>query len=133
MKHPHCLAPARLREERDQRIEPASYARLFPELPPFEAEEAFLFALGRAGGACDCSDDEDDDSSLGPEAAGWPFFGQFVAHDITADRSVLMAGAGGDPSRLHNARSPQLNLECLYGDGPVGHPYLFRRDDPAKL
>jgi hypothetical protein len=26
-----------------------------------------------------------------------------------------------------------LNLECLYGDGPVGHPFLFRRDDPAKL
>jgi hypothetical protein len=27
----------------------------------------------------------------------------------------------------------QLNLECLYGDGPVGHPYLFQRNDPAKL
>jgi len=26
-----------------------------------------------------------------------------------------------------------LNLECLYGDGPVGHPYLFQRNDPAKL
>ena len=26
-----------------------------------------------------------------------------------------------------------MNLECLYGDGPVGHPYFFRREDPAKL
>lgn len=34
---------------------------------------------------------------------------------------------------MRNARSPRLNLEGLYGDGPVGHPFLYRRDDPAKL
>ena len=133
MKHPHCLAPARLRARTDARIGPTSYGRLFPELPAFEADETFLFALGRAGGLCDCGDAIDDEASLGSEAAGWPFFGQFVAHDITADRSALMTGAGADATHLRNARSPQLNLECLYGDGPVGHPYLFRRDDPAKL
>jgi hypothetical protein len=102
-------------------------------LPAFDADEAFLFALGRAGGLCDCKDSTEDEASLGSDAAGWPIFGQFVAHDITADRSILKTGAGGDTSHLRNARSPQLNLECLYGDGPVGHPYLFRRDDPAKL
>jgi hypothetical protein len=106
---------------------------LFPDLPGFDADEAFLFALGRAGGICDCNDAEDSPGSLGTEAAGWPFFGQFIAHDITADRSLLRPGAGVDPAILRNARSPQLNLECLYGDGPVGHPFLFRRDDPAKL
>jgi hypothetical protein len=90
-----------------------------------------LYALGRAGGLCDCGTSEDDAASLGSEAAGWPFFGQFIAHDITADRSALRAHL--DPSQLRNARSPQLNLECLYGDGPAGHPYLFQRNDPAKL
>jgi len=90
-----------------------------------------LYALGRAGGLCDCGDEDDGEASLGTEAAGWPFFGQFVAHDITADRSALQSHV--DPARLRNARSPQLNLECLYGDGPVGHPYLFQRNDPAKL
>jgi hypothetical protein len=104
---------------------------MFPDLPAFSADEAFLYALGRAGGLCDCGDQEDDAASLGSEAAGWPFFGQYVAHDITADRSRLQSHV--DPSRLRNARSPQLNLECLYGDGPVGHPYLFQREDPAKL
>ena len=107
------------------------YGRLFPELPSFSAEQEFLFALGRAGGLCDCGDDADEPSSLASVAAGWPFFGQFVAHDITADRSAPQAHA--DLSHLRNARSPQLNLEGLYGDGPVGHPFLFRRDDPAKL
>jgi hypothetical protein len=55
------------------------------------ADESFLFALGRSGGLCDCGEDADDEASLGSEAAGWPFFGQFVAHDITADRSALQA------------------------------------------
>jgi hypothetical protein len=100
-------------------------------LPALPTDESFLFALGRAGGLCDCGTGEDDAPSLGTVAAGWPFFGQFIAHDITADRSALRADV--DASRLKNARSPQLNLECLYGDGPVGHPFLFQRNDPAKL
>jgi hypothetical protein len=104
---------------------------MFPELPTLEADEAFLHALGRAGGLCDCGDVMDTPGSLGEEAAGWPIFGQFVAHDITADRSALQSHA--DPQALRNARAPQLNLECLYGDGPVGHPFLFERDDPAKF
>jgi len=131
MEHTHCLAPSRARRTSAAGVAPTAYARLFPELPSFTAEESFLRTLGRAGGLCDCGDASDDESSLGSEAAGWPFFGQFVAHDITADRSALRSHV--DPSRLRNARSPQLNLECLYGDGPVGHPYLFQRDDPAKL
>jgi heme peroxidase len=107
------------------------YGRLFPDLPSFSAEQEMLFALGRAGGLCDCGDEADEPGSLASVAAGWPFFGQFVAHDITADRSAPQAHA--DLSQLRNARSPRLNLEGLYGDGPIGHPFLFQRDDPAKL
>jgi len=104
---------------------------MFPELPSFQADEQFLHALGRAGGLCDCGDVDDSPDSLADSAAGWPIFGQFVAHDITADRSILRSHA--DTAELHNARSPQLNLECLYGDGPTGHPFLYQRDDPAKF
>jgi hypothetical protein len=104
---------------------------MFPDLPSFQADEQFLHALGRAGGLCDCGDVEDFYDSLGNTAAGWPIFGQFVAHDITADRSTLRSHA--DTTELHNARSPKLNLENLYGDGPTGHPFLYQRDDPAKF
>jgi len=104
---------------------------MFPELPSFETDEQFLHALGRAGGVCDCGDIDDSPDSLGDTAAGWPIFGQFVAHDITADRSTLRSHA--NTAELHNARSPQLNLECLYGDGPTGHPFLYQRDDSAKF
>jgi len=130
VEHLHCLSRTRARPI-DGAIAPTAYARLFPDLLPFTADESFLHALGRAGGICDCGDAEDEEASLGSEAAGWPFFGQFIAHDITADRSAPVPHV--DPTRLRNARSPQLNLECLYGDGPVGHPFLFQRNDSAKL
>jgi len=127
----HCLSPARARVTIDAALGPTSYARMFPKLPSFQADEQFLLMLGRAGGVCDRGDIDDSPDSLADTAAGWPIFGQFVAHDITADRSILRSHA--NTAELHNARSPQLNLECLYGDGPTGHPFLYQRDDPAKF
>ena len=127
----HCPSPARARVAIDAPLGPATYARMFPELPSFRADEQFLHALGRAGGICDCRDIDDSPEALGDSAAGWPIFGQFVAHDITADRSILRTHA--NTAELRNARSPQLNLESLYGDGPTGHPFLYQRDDPAKF
>ena len=130
MSHTHCLAPSRTAKS-GASLTGTQYGRLFPDLPPFAADDAFLYALGRSGGLCDCGSGPDEESSLGSEAAGWPFFGQFIAHDITADRSGLRHHV--DPTRLTNARSPKLNLESLYGDGPSGHPFLFQRADGAKL
>jgi hypothetical protein len=127
----HCLAPSRVRSTRHAVTGPTRYARLFPELPALNADERMLQAIGGAGGLCDCTDVDDTSESLGEDAAGWPIFGQFIAHDITADRSALQSHV--DPTRLQNARTPRLDLDCLYGDGPIGQPFLFQRDDPAKF
>lgn len=127
----HCLARLAVRAPIDEPSLPVHYARMFPSLPAFRAEEQFLRALGRVGGVCDCEATEDVPESLAETAAGWPIFGQFVAHDITADRSPLRSNT--NTSGVINARFPKLNLECLYGDGPTGHPYLFQRNDPAKF
>ncbi len=141
MTCPHpCLgasrdqAPAAITEpvrSADTPPQPQAYARLFPELPALEVDETLLHALGPRGGACDgvppAQEGEDDASG----AAGWPFFGQFVAHDITADRSGLVHHA--DVASLRNARRQKINLEFLYGAGPVGDPFLFDVEDPAKL
>src|SRR5215469_1755493 len=118
----HCLSPARARRPVDAPIGANSYGRLFPDLPSFDADEAFLYAIGRTGGVCDCGDTADTPGSLSDAAAGWPIFGQLVAHDITADRSPLQHHV--DAHQLRNARAPQFNLECVYGDGPVGNPFL---------
>ena len=40
----------------DAPIGPTNYARMFPELPSFEADDEFLRRLGRAGGLCDCGE-----------------------------------------------------------------------------
>jgi hypothetical protein len=122
----HCLAPERV----DAPINGGRYRSLFEDLPPLRVDEGTLHELGRPGGPCDSGVDVADkgDSHI---AAVWPFFGQFLAHDITADRSPLAHRA--DPARLRNARAPRANLEGMYGAGPVGAPYLYHKDDPAKL
>ena len=122
----HCLAPERV----DAPIYGGRYRPLFEDLPPLRVDESALHALGRPGGPCDLGVDSADDVDS-RVAAVWPFFGQFVAHDITADRSPLVHRS--DPARIRNFRIPKANLEGVYGAGPVGSPYLYGRDDPAKL
>jgi hypothetical protein len=121
----HCLAPERV----DAPIEGGRYRRLFDHLPALVADDRALHTLGRAGGPADLgADGEGPDASV---EAGWPFFGQFIAHDITADRSPL--GHRADPEQIRNFRTPRANLEGVYGAGPIGSPYLYDDSDPAKL
>ena len=127
----HCLGPSRTM---DAPIGGARYGRMFPDLPSLTADLGDLEAAGKPGGLCDATvaldvlADGHDDAA---DAAGWPFFGQLIAHDITADRSPV--GPEADIASLRNARAPKLNLEMVYGDGPVGAPYLFDLRDPAKM
>jgi Animal haem peroxidase len=126
----YCLAPGRSIDAPQQGTS-SKYGRLFPTLAPFTADEEFLIRLGGSQGPCDgglFADGGNDDADV---PAGWPLFGQFVAHDITADRSLLLQHPAAD--HIANFRTPRANLECLYGDGPVGNPFLYDRGDPAKL
>jgi Animal haem peroxidase len=121
----HCLAPGRAAV--DAPLGSAGrYGRLF-DLPPLVADEQALRRIGAAGGFCDGGDCESDATV----EAGWPFFGQYVAHDLTADRSPLRAHV--EVAALRNMRAPRANLESLYGGGPAGSPYLYAREDPARL
>src|SRR5262245_48075438 len=126
----HCLSLVRAV---DRPTGGAKYGRMFAGIDPLGADPQVLMRAGSDGGICDAAAVIDpgtagDDAT---EAAGWPFFGQLVAHDITADRSPITGGV--DPDALRNSRAPKLNLEILYGDGPVGAPYLYDIDDPAKF
>jgi hypothetical protein len=122
----HCLAPARTG---DAPLAGGRYTRLFPELPALAIKPQMLRAIGRAGGLSD-------GTNIGPSdartiAAGRPVFGQYLAHDLTADRSLVTHH--DDAELLRNARSARLDLELLYGEGPVGNPYLYSRHDQARL
>src|SRR5436190_17139474 len=123
----HCLAPARTV---DAPIDGTAgrYSRLFPDLPPIEDGNAALLSLGVTGGVCDAGETR---AYAVDTAAGWPLFGQYIAHDITADRSPI--GPQAQAASIVNFRSPRANLESLYGSGQIGSPYLFRADDPDLL
>src|SRR5437899_12492154 len=110
--------------------EGGKYGRMFPNLPPLESGEFTLLALGRAGSLMDAAAGAHDrDNPRIP--AGFTFLGQFIAHDITADRSLLHHHAR--LAELRNFRTPRLYLESLYAAGPSGDPHLYDLNDLDKF
>jgi hypothetical protein len=59
-----------------------------------------------------------DDLGPGQIPAGFTYLGQFLDHDLTFDKSGLMEGADISPATLLQSRSPSLDLDSLYGNGP---------------
>src|SRR2546428_13805157 len=122
----HCLAPARTAAA------PTGghrYTRMFPELPHLTIDPTLLHAIGRAGGACDSARASREQART--VAAGWPVFGQFIAHDITADRPP--GTHHDDQALIQNIPSPRLGPECPYGDSPARNPFLVCPQRPAKV
>jgi hypothetical protein len=103
------------------------YGRTFPGLSPCGVDEAAMIDLGRAASCMDATlpvVDEGLENRRIP--AGFVVLGQFVAHDITADRSLLAHHAVA--GEIRNFRSPRLDPECLYGEGPVDNPSPYDAD-----
>ena len=74
------------------------------------------------------SDDEELDISFdGPIPAGFTYLGQFIDHDITFD-PVSSLQRLQDPDGLRDFRTPRLDLDSLYGDGPNNNPFLYNPD-----
>ncbi len=65
-------------------------------------------------------------------AAGMTFFGQFVDHDVTLDATSAI-GTVIDPATIRNIRTPTLDLDCVYGDGPEASPHLYHPDHHGFL
>ena len=65
-----------------------------------------------------------------PPRAHYTYLGQFVAHDLTRDDTPLKEAASNDWTELSNKRTPWLDLDALYGDGPgsTRHGHLYESD-----
>jgi hypothetical protein len=129
---------------------PDRFTRLFPDLPTFASQspkvETALKELGEPGGLLDAKDK----LSAGPvllitdlslsvnnpnnpgHTAGTTFFGQFIDHDITFDVGSRL-GQPTDPKDAINGRTASLDLDSVYGGGPVASPQLYSALDRAKL
>ena len=55
---------------------------------------------------------------FGQIPSGFTYLGQFIDHDLTADRTAVTLDTHVAPSELLQGRSPALDLDSLYGAGP---------------
>jgi hypothetical protein len=56
--------------------------------------------------------------------AGYTYLGQFIDHDVTFDPTSRLQRVN-DPNALFDFRSPRLDLDSLYGSGPLDQPFLY--------
>ena len=72
---------------------------------------------------------------FGQVPAGYTYFGQFVDHDLTFDKSTVSFGANVSAADLIQGRSPALDLDSLYGKGPAnpGSAKFYKDDRHFKL
>ncbi|MEM7479842.1 MAG: heme peroxidase family protein [Acidobacteriota bacterium] len=100
---------------------PGRFARLLAELPPLYLDPEDLHTLGAKGGPME---DKGAPNLTKTVPAGLIFFGQFLDHDITLDVTSSLTGIH-DPTKIENVRTPTLDLDGIYGDGPKASPHLY--------
>jgi hypothetical protein len=60
--------------------------------------------------------------------AGFTYLGQFVDHDLTMDATAAQLGEIVTVDKLKQGRSPALDLDSLYGPGPIDGNKAFDSD-----
>jgi hypothetical protein len=72
---------------------------------------------------------------FGQVPAGYTYFGQFVDHDLTFDKTKVAFGANVSAADLVQGRSPALDLDSLYGAGPAnpGSAKFYKDDRHLKM
>lgn len=67
------------------------------------------------------------DHELSLLPAGYAYFAQFVAHDVS------LQPVDGFECGRPSPRTFELDLDSLYGAGPLAHPHLYDRGDPRRI
>lgn len=117
------------------RLRQGSYGRLFRTLPPWGSDIPDAAVLDRSIKSLAqilTAPEEDLPEEHTVLPAGYTYLGALITHDMTFDSATLRQREI-DPDRLHNFRTPALDLDCIYGRGPLDQPYLYQRENFAKF
>jgi hypothetical protein len=113
--------------------EARGFGRLFrlkrpddPQSPGLPAQKSQFDELGELGHTLVEHGDPNDPAGDSELPSGYVYFGQFIDHDITFDTSTELGDKIRSDAELENARTPELDLDNVYGGGPVQTPYLYR-------
>ena len=129
---------------------------MFPNLRPFADSSLRLLnalrEIGKPRGILDAADDlaagpialivdpalSNNNQNNPTHTAGTTFVGQFLDHDLTFDLTSRLAKPA-EPTDSPNERTPALDLDSVYGGGPLADPELYEpvsrqsRERPTKL
>jgi hypothetical protein len=109
--------------------DPGKFGRMFPLLDPLVVGDDALADLAAA--MKDQVDPVTGDTLPAGDnphvPAGYTYLGQFIDHDITLDTTPLEVQEA-DPLATTNFRSPSVDLDSVYGEGPAVDPFLYQRD-----
>jgi hypothetical protein len=95
------------------------FGLMFPDRPPCDVSEDAINALAKL-----MERRTGDLLANSGIPAGFTYLGQFIDHDITFDPTSVHDQLA-DPLALENFRTPRLDLDSLYGSGPVVQPFLY--------
>lgn len=109
----------------------ARFGLMFKRLPAYSPSDSVLRGMAQQmnDGKAPLADVRDSDVAFDtPMPAGYIYFGQFVDHDITLDKTPLTQQRQ-DTSAMVNYDTPRFDLGSVYGGGPSVNPELY---DPAR-
>jgi hypothetical protein len=111
------------------------FGRIFRAVPPADFgpdDRTSLTNLDALAGAMTSPADPQDPKD-GPDSeesgipAAYTYFGQFIDHDLTFDPASSLQKQN-DPDALVDFRTPQFDLDNIYGRGPDDQPYMYNDD-----
>src|SRR4051794_26282179 len=111
---------------------PSTYGRMFPLLPSISHPEDDLIRLGELMLDDPAGPEPKNVRTLPALLSGFLFFSQFVDHDLSLDLTPLSEAGAIPPEARINHRHPYLDLDSLYGDGPLGSPWLYDLPNDAS-
>ncbi len=111
------------------------FGRIFRALPPadfgktdVQSQAALKELAGKMTSVSDPADPKDGpDSEESGIPAAFTYFGQFIDHDLTFDPASSLQKQN-DPDALVDFRTPQFDLDNVYGRGPDDQPYMYEKD-----